>query len=354
MPKPVRQVDIARKLGISRRAVGYALSGDPALQAKLGAKTRARVLRLAKESGYRAHRFARILSGGKTGLIGVISQISGITTGVERQFFAAQAIHAAGYEIFAFELWWKMDQFRRATDMMLDARVEGLLLVGLPVPDCRELRRFRDANVPIVSAGHIDVPFVPWVSTDYAQGVAALTQHLIRGGRRRLAYLTPWPQALIAKTAAFKARVAGFKRTAARAGLIGSNAAIVIEPPPSPVRFLDSHAIGKLGMARILKRRKRPDAVLCSNDNVALGALATCAEAGMRVPDDIAVTGFDNTPLAEYTMPALTSVAQPIEAVSTKAVKLLVNMIRSGKMAGQHARIELPCTLVVRQSSGGK
>jgi LacI family transcriptional regulator len=347
----VRQVDIARRLGVSQRAVAYALSDQPAHRAMVSRATRERILETARACGYRPHRFARLLRGGKSGLIGVVSAVSYLEVGVARQFAAANAIHTHGFEIFTSEVWWGEEKLRRAVDAMLGARVEGVLLVGIgPVPGEDELRRLVRAGLPVVSAGGDPVPFAPSVSQDYGQGMVDLTRHVLALGHRRLAYLTPFHKDKIPLWPTINARLRGFVETAASAGLAEPEATVVYGS--SETRLMDLYQPGKRGMQTILTQRKRPTVVLCSNDYMAVGALAACAEAGVRVPDDIALTGFDNTILGEYLSPPLTSVAQPTEDVAVKAVEILVNMIRNGTTKVNPRTQVLPCRLVVRQSCG--
>lgn len=100
------------------------------------------------------------------------------------------------------------------------------------------------------------------------------------------------------------------------------------------------------------KRAHRPEAVACSNDDWALGALTACAEAGARVPADIALTGFDNILVGNYGAVPLTTVAQPIEQMTNKAVELLVKQVRGEKLSASEELVKMPCQLVVRHSCG--
>lgn len=113
-------------------------------------------------------------------------------------------------------------------------------------------------------------------------------------------------------------------------------------------------AQGEEALRIVLAWPRRPDAVLCSNDDWALGALAVCGERGIRVPDDLAVTGFDGTLQGVYYNPRLTTVAQPIHEMAGKAVELLLRQIRGEHMPKKELKLVLPCNLVVRASCGGR
>jgi DNA-binding LacI/PurR family transcriptional regulator len=109
---------------------------------------------------------------------------------------------------------------------------------------------------------------------------------------------------------------------------------------------------GEVAMSKLIQREKHPDAVLCSNDDWAHGALSACADAGVRVPQDIAVTGFDNETFGEFGSVRLTTVAQPTEAMVDKAVGLLFQRLRGEPISAGEELIRLPCHVVVRQSCG--
>ncbi|MDD5706197.1 MAG: LacI family DNA-binding transcriptional regulator [Kiritimatiellae bacterium] len=340
--------DIARMLGLSLSAVRYALSDDPALQAKLSPATRERVLKTARETGYRVHQFARALRSGKTRLIGVIANVSETPIAAKRSYYAAKAIQKYGYDILACQIWWDVRQVQRSVDLMLDARVEGVLLVNLSGDYTGEVSRFRDAGIPLAATGGGAAAFVPSVTSDYRQGMGLLTRHLIESGCRRPAFVAPWTPDDAKKQESLQQRLDGFVETCARAGLGPSDVRVCHGKTRDGADYM---SFGKKWGLKLLREAVPPDALVCSNDETAFGALAACVELGVRVPDDIAVTGFDNHPMGISMVPSLTTVAQPIEAVSTKAVDLLMETIRGGKRTDRPKPIRLPCELVVRQSS---
>jgi DNA-binding LacI/PurR family transcriptional regulator len=109
---------------------------------------------------------------------------------------------------------------------------------------------------------------------------------------------------------------------------------------------------GLVAMRQLLKTRGDTDAVLCANDDWAMGALATCGEAGVRVPQELAITGFDDMLYARYGAVPLTTMAQPLERMTQHAVGLLVRMIRGAKPAASEMSVKMPCRLMVRRSCG--
>lgn len=319
--------------------------------------TRRRILRVARRLNYRPHRQAQLLRGVKSGVIGVIKPTGMNQTMVERSFFAAQAIHSAGYSLLVNEIHWEELGERRAVTTMLDARVEGVLLDGLGSPSdpvLTEFRRLRDAKIPMVALGSVRQPSIPSVTTDYRQGMAELTKHLLWLGRRNLALVLTIPEEdlHLPRYWGFAERLAGFREVFAEAGLDPAHARVLHQP--TSAGWLDGHAPGHAAIRSLIESGERPEVILFSNDDMAIGALAACADAGWKVPEDLAVTGFDDTTLGRYARPTLTTVAQPTKAVAQRAVRMLLEQIRGEKLLAGDELVKLPCQLVVRQSCGAK
>lgn len=352
--RPVTQLDIAKKLGVSRQAVGYAIGHHPEWSISLRPETRQRILDTAGQLGYRPHRYAQIMRSRKSGIMGMIQPGGFLQTITERAFFAAKEIHAVGYQLLTTDVLWYGDGIHMACNTMLDSRVEGVLLAGPSrhYPPS-ELDRLQQAGIPMVALSGAHFPSIPQVRADVRQGMFDLTTHLLRVGYRRLVLLTmrpldekddqtDWP---------VKERIAGFRDAISRAGSDNVEAEVICEDSRGDP--FQPHQIGKDAMNKLLQRDGRPQAVLCHNDDWALGALAACAELDLWVPDDFAVTGFDNAMAAQVGMVPLTTVAQPNEALAKKAVELLVRTIRGEKLSASEELIKMPCAVVVRQSSGG-
>jgi DNA-binding LacI/PurR family transcriptional regulator len=145
-------------------------------------------------------------------------------------------------------------------------------------------------------------------------------------------------------------RLTGFREAAAATGLSAAQARILYQPVTSD--WTDSYAPGQAAIRSLIENGERPEVLLCSNDDMAIGAIAACVEAGWRVPEDIAITGFDNTTAGRYACPPLTTVAQPTEALAKKAVELLLKQMRGETISTGEELVKLPCQLVVRQSCG--
>jgi LacI family transcriptional regulator len=349
----ITQTDIARRLGLSQAAVASVVgsyTGRRLLKPELEEKVR----RLAEQLGYRPHRQAQQLRGRKSGLIGILQMGErGVAFTTERVVTLEDAVHEAGYDVLTCDVR-LAGNVHLVCERMLDARVEGIML-AVPAEDFPlvEIRRLRELKIPLVTVSGRKLPGVPRVIPDVQTGMKDLTAHLIRSGRRRLALLTVTHNAT---------RMDGFRDALQAAGgrLADNNAEIwpaggkaagrlVLQPTPPPGQ---THAIAAEAARKVLDWPDPPDAIVCSNDDWALAALSVCGLAGVKVPVDMAVTGFDGSALGAYYHPPLTTVAQPIREMARQAMDLLGRQIRGEKTGGRGEDVKMPCRLVVRASCG--
>jgi LacI family transcriptional regulator len=340
----VTQRDLARRLGVSRSTIAAAFANQP----RVHPETRKRVLSAAERLGYRPDRYARAMRTGKSGLIGMIV-CEGITQmSAMRAWHVAQAIQRAGYQPLSSDAGWFPDGAQAACREVLDAHVEGVVLLS-PTCDFEPIRR---AKVPMVGIAGLRLPGVPQVRANVRQGMYDLTNHLLALGYRRLSLLTQWPLGELDESQCWyvKERMDGFRAAARAARLDASDAEVVLEDFVSDLT--QPYLTGKVAMTNLLKRPRRPEAVLCSNDDWAMGALTACTEAGLRVPDDIAVTGFDDSPASGFGAVPLTTVAQPLEQMAAEAVRLLLRRMQRKETGTRDRLVKVPCRVVVRRSCG--
>jgi DNA-binding LacI/PurR family transcriptional regulator len=214
---------------------------------------------------------------------------------------------------------------------------DGVMLISLhgsdPLPDA--LRRH---GIPVVVGGRPPGAGITYVDVDNRRGAGSAVQHLIGLGRRHVATIAG-PQDMPAGAD----RLAGYHETLAEAG-----------------RDLDEKLVeiadftmdgGRAAMERLLARSPGLDAVFVASDLMAIGALRALVAAGRRVPDDVALVGYDDAPLAQMTEPPLTSVRQPIEEMGREMTRLLVAQVHGAERVAR--RVILATQLVVRESSGG-
>jgi LacI family transcriptional regulator len=216
--------------------------------------------------------------------------------------------------------------------LMLERRVEGLIVARPSVPLSAEALT---AGIPVVAVGVGDHTDVTVVDVDNRQGGYSATKHLLDRGHRRIATIVgpeSWPSAA--------ARLRGYRDALQNAG----------------AEELVEHAAGwglDEGLAaasRLLERNLGFTALFAHSDLIALGAIRRLREAGLRVPDDVSVVGYDDLPVADFVEPALTTVHQPMREVGAVAAGLLLDQLAGGAPPPVAAHL-LPARLVVRQSA---
>jgi DNA-binding LacI/PurR family transcriptional regulator len=191
-------------------------------------------------------------------------------------------------------------------------------------------------RIPVVVGGRPEGSGIPYVDVDNRRGAGAAVQHLLDLGRERVATIAG-PQDM----AAGADRLAGYHERVARAG----------RPAGSELVEIGDFTLdgGRAAMERLLARTPAPDAVFVASDLMALGAMGALRDAGLSVPGDVAIVGFDDSPLAITTQPQLSSVRQPIEEMGREMSRLLLQQVRSPGVAPR--RVILDTQLVVRASS---
>ena len=347
--KRVTQRDIAAECGVDHTTVSKVLSGDQALN--FSGATRELVLATAARLGYRPDRNARILRGARSRTIGLIASASIVEPSFHRRIRATHDILDAGYGLIAHELLWSRDALAWIVDNLLDARVEGVLLCPFVWPAGKaEIQRLLDAGIPVVSLGGCRFRDIPQVVADYRGAMKELTRRMAACGYRPLAHATTVPENSDRnENTSVTERLAGVLEGAKACGIPEAEVRILREEcgTEMPNHFL----AGRRAMQRAMDESPRPRVLLCKNDKMAMGALQFCIASGIKVPDEVAITGFDNTTMGQFLIPPLTSVAQPVESTAQKAVAILLRWIEKGTRPDGPDRILFPCRILERGSS---
>lgn len=330
---PVTSIsDIARLAGVSASTVSRALAGSE----MISLKTRTRINDLAREHGFQLNQMARNLRLRRTNAIGVIFLLDMEVGKLFADGFfgsmlghVADAIMARGYDLIlsktvpSDEDW--LDAFANS------GRVDGVIVIG-QANQQPALRRVAAGYDPIVVWGqHDEQGGYCSVGTDNFVGGQLATQHLLARGRRRVVFAGK------ADLPEFRARYDGFLAAHREAGL---------EPAGSIAPLLTSEA-AHAAMTAWLGAHEPPDGVVAASDVVAIAAIRALRERGLLVPDDVLVTGYDDSPLASQTIPPLTTIRQD---VAQGAAQLVDRLIR--RMGGDLCeRIILTPELVIRASA---
>lgn len=327
----MKLADLAALAGVSTSTVSRALAGHPSISAA----TQARVKALAREHDVRPNQLARNLRLKSTGAIGLALPLGHARTQhltdpffLTLLGFLADLLVERGYDILLSRVIPDSDDW---LDRLIDGgRIDGLLLVG---------QSDQSAVIERVAARYR--PLVVWganrlgqqqltIGSDNVAGGELAARHLVAQGRRRLLFVgDPAPPE-------FADRLAGFRTGAAAAGV----AVDVLETAMTPDAV---HA----GLRLLLTQRDAPDGIFAASDIVAMAALRTLAEAGVEVPRDTAVIGYDDVTMAAHTSPPLTTIRQDLAAGARLMVEALL-----ARIAGEDtASAIIPPDLVVRASA---
>ncbi|MET7479106.1 LacI family DNA-binding transcriptional regulator [Streptomyces sp. NPDC005648] len=322
--------EVARAAGVSQKTVSRVVNGEP----HVSPEVRDRVLRVIKELDYRPNNAARALLLGRYRRIGVVSLGTALYGPSALLIALERAMQKAGYS-FAVSSTLEGQGISVAVEALLEQGVDGIVL-SEPIDDGTPLTL--SADVPVVSLAEGLERTGGASAVVGADGVTAArtaTEHLLSLGHRTVWHI-PGPQ----NWWAARDRVRGWREALAAAGA---------PEPPLPPEGDWSPASGHT-VARRLAQLPDVTAVFAANDDMAIGALRAFAEAGLSVPHDVSVIGFDDIPAAAYLSPPLTTVRQDFATVAERAVEVLTAMIEDRPAPTQHATTAVELT--VRSSTG--
>ncbi len=364
MPISVRRrvtlKDIGRKLGLSERAVSQALSDNNDSTVKVAPKTRDIVQKMAKKMGYRRDISAQSLRTGKTGLIGVISSRHAVPFSLVRLNSVCQQLAMNGRTAFHYLTENTEKSIEQACEAMLDAKVDGVLFVvtssKFSQPAVNRLLRH---GIAVSSLGMPFLEHVPKFIADKKSGARHLTAHLIEQGYRSITLLArdiDLTNKADRSNWHVRSLVDGFHLAAksvgkGKSGMVFAYHRLSAELESGQVE--DIHPLyvpGYMGMKHIIEQGNIPEALICQVDLWAQGAIRACAEVGMKIPDDLAIAGFEDDPFSTVGVVPLTSVAQPHEALSKMAVDSLLRMVNRQEPQ-KDSSITVPCQLKLRLST---
>ena len=330
--------EVARLAGVSRSTVSRVVNDQPNVRPEV----RERVWQVAREVGYQPHAAARSLVTSRTNVIGMLIP-EAVTTLFSDPFFslllrgATDACNSHQYQLMLSLLTANADRQEIYQRILRSGYLDGAIVASASLDDPLISDLLRD-RIPFVSVGRHPNKPVHYVDADNVSGARMAVEHLIRLGHRRIATITG-PLDMIAG----QDRLTGY-RQALQARGIPVEEELIVEGD-------FTEASGTAGMQRLLP--VSPSAVFVASDMMAIGALRSLRQADRQVPQDIALVGFDDIPIASAIVPALTTVRQPIERMGSMAVEVLLSVLEdsSGEEALAH-RIVLPTELVIRASCG--
>ncbi|WP_042410102.1 LacI family DNA-binding transcriptional regulator [Streptacidiphilus carbonis] len=323
--------EIARRAGVSRSTVSYALSG----KRQVSDATRRRIQDVIDELGYRPNASARALAEGRTRTIGlVIPPASKRLTHMQLDFVGSVVEAAAQVDLDVLLSPSGGDHDRSFERLVSESRVDGVLLMEIRIEDAR-VDRLRDARMPFVGIGHpANDPQMCWVDIDYAGLIGHCVRHLADLGHRSIALLNRSPELVATGYGPSHRARAGFVRAVEEHGLKG-------------VELLcgDDARSGQECIAELLANDPGITALATVNEAALPGVQRALDQAGRSVPRDFSITGIVASHWAEDFRPALTAADVPTADMATQAMSLLVERISDPTAPAQHLLMSPPITL---------
>jgi DNA-binding LacI/PurR family transcriptional regulator len=327
-----RIADVAARAGVAEATVSRVING----RANVSEATRARVLDAVRALDYRPSSVARNLSLKRTLVVGVVVPFFTSPSAVERVRGVVAALEGSPYDLALFDVE-SPDRQRRAFELLgRGDRADGLLVVSL-IPPEPELVRLEAARIPCVL---VDAPHttLPSVVVDDVFGGELATHHLLELGHRRIGFIGDKPPDEF-RFHSSRDRTVGYERALVECG---------IEALPAYIRQgTPDRDVARQIAAELLRLPTPPTAIFAASDLQALGVLEAAREAGLRVPEDLSVVGFDDIEVAAYA--GLTSVRQPLAASGRRGAELLLQALAGDDLGGRTET--LPLQLIVRTTT---
>jgi LacI family transcriptional regulator len=330
--------DVAKKAGVGIGTVSRVINSSP----QISEKTKSRVLQVIRELNYEPHAMARGLARNKTHMVAIILPTFTGYFFIELLRGIQQVITRLQYDIVLYNVDdpKRIDLFLKRT--LHERRVDGVLLVSMSISKAYR-EKYQHARFPIVLVDnfHEDLDSV-YVENE--QGAYLATSHLIKQGHTRVGMIDAQLQSRPAKI-----RLQGYKKALHDHQLPFFEKYLVISDSDTDKDGFNRQA-GYEAMKQMLKLKNRPTAVFISSDIQAAGAIRALQEAGLKIPDDMAIVGFDDIELAQYL--GLTTIHQPLYEMGRLAAQRLINRINQGQLDRLDKRFSTH--LVIRDSCGAK
>ena len=328
--------DVARYAKVVKSTVSHVLNGT----APISAETRKAVLQAVRKLNYRPNSLARGLRQKQTAMLGLIIPDIG------NEFYgqiARGAMSSAYKNKFTIVLCsTQYDQVRENLEInrLLEARIDGIMFVG-GFRNPESLLAIRGAGVPLVLMDrHLHSSGISCVEYNNKEAISMIVRRMVKAGYRRIGYLSEPLTAIN-----LDERFAGYKAGLAEHDLPFDKSIVFFR------KQTEKSENAKREMTSLFDarpRRKLPDALITTSDLIAIGAINALQAHGIRVPGDIAVTGFDNIPSASFVVPSLTTVAQDADTMGRLATEMLIEVI--AKPVTEPHMIKLEPQIIVRKS----
>jgi LacI family transcriptional regulator len=331
---PLTLEDIARLSGVSRSTVSRVINAE----VNVKDQTRQKVMQVINSYNFQPNLAARGLASGRTNVIGVVIPAS-VTVIFTDPYFPQllQGVSAVcNTREYSVMLWLSEPEYERRmiSRILHNGLVDGVLVASIPMND-PIIESIVESKMPYILIGRHPTATVNYLDVDNVQSSRKATMHLVRLGYKRIGTIT-----------GIQNQISGYDRYQ---GYLKALQDSNFPTRPELVAEGDfTEEGGYKAMMRLLKYK--PDAVFVASDTMAYGAMRALREANLRIPEDVAVVGFDDLPNSSKTTPPLTTIRQMPSQMGSRAVEFLINAIESGIKSTQG--IIMDTELVVRESCG--
>ncbi|NJC97103.1 MAG: LacI family transcriptional regulator [Anaerolineales bacterium] len=336
--KRVTSKDVAERVGVSRTTVSLVLNNVRGIQ--ISPETRQKVIDAANELGYVPDATAQALASRRTKAIGLVltrTQHHIATDAFLPKIISGLLNIAKKQNVRILVDWVETEHQESAYFELAHAkRIDGMIL-STPRLNDKALKALERVDIPTVLMGRVTGSNLPFVDVDNTKAAEKATSYLIGLGHRKIACISSAPP----EYTATPERVGGFRNAMER---------MEIPINEDLIRYADfDPESGYECMRSLLRSGEEFTAVFVASDNVAIGAKAALREAGLRIPDDVSLVGFDDIPWAKYSDPPLTTVQLPAESLAHSACTLLLDLIQNKDQQREY-QIILDTELIVRKS----
>jgi LacI family transcriptional regulator len=333
---PLTLEDIARHSGVSRSTVSRVINAD----VNVKGETRQKVLGVIQSLNFQPNVVARGLATGRTNTIGVVIP-AGVSTIFTDPYFPQfiQGVSATcNNRNYLVMLWLAEPEYeRRMISLILHNGLMDGVVVASALMNDPIVNSLYESKMPFMLVGRHPTLDINYLDVDNQQAGRKATLHLLRLGYKRVANIT-----------GSQDQVAGFDRYQGYIKALQDYGQVL--RPELVVDGGFTEEGGYTAMQRLIPQK--PDAVFAASDMMAYGAMRALREAGLHIPGDVAMVGFDDIPASSKTIPPLTTVRQPVMQMGGKAVDVLINMIENGNEAKSTQQVIMDTELVVRESCG--
>jgi DNA-binding LacI/PurR family transcriptional regulator len=336
--------DIAATVGVAKMTVSRVINGS----GYVSQETRNKVLQVAKDLNYRQNGLARNLKRQRTETVGLVLGDISNPYSTELAHAIRETLLGGGYNLFICISEHSAEEDIIAFESLSSHSVDGIIVATRSNPAGDEhLRKIVDGNIPVVVIGRdFYHESVDSIAADNLRGGFEATRHLIDLGHTRIGFIGAGLNA----RASLK-RLQGYLKALEDHDIeIDERLVTGRKETVSEVPGYSTEKMGYEGMKRLLSLPNRPSAVFARNDFTAIGAMTAVKEAGLKIPQDIAIVGFDDIPLAGHTTPPLTTVRQPMRLQGRLAAEMLLRRINDEAEIPRREKI-LNCELIIRDST---